>query len=200
MFKTFNLDRVYQCLLIMLAFLMPITVFGANVIIVIICTIWLFSGNYKSKYIKILNSKLMIASLIFFGLHIISLSWSDDIIQGFKMAHKMWYFGLLLPILFCIVKVNNVKYYLMAFVSAIFFTVILSFLIRFQLIDLELGFRSLRFFESDNHLKPNVFMSHISYNPLLSLAIYLVLHLILFSKNLGKLRIFLGAVFGIYGI
>ena len=49
MVKDFSLDKIYQALLIILAFLMPLTVFGANLIIVIICLIWLFSGDYKSK-------------------------------------------------------------------------------------------------------------------------------------------------------
>ena len=50
MVKDFSLNKIYQILLIILAFLMPLNVFGANLIIVIICLIWLFSGNYNSKY------------------------------------------------------------------------------------------------------------------------------------------------------
>ena len=50
MFENLNLDKTFQFLLIILAFLMPLTVFGGNLIIVIICVLWLFSGNYKSKF------------------------------------------------------------------------------------------------------------------------------------------------------
>ena len=101
----FNLEKIYQYLLIILAFLMPITVAGANVIIVIICLLWLFSGNYKAKYIQIIESKLMIASIIFFGLHVLGLIWTENIIWGLEITHKMWYFLLLLPILFNIINV-----------------------------------------------------------------------------------------------
>ena len=66
MFKNLNLDKTFQFLLIILAFLMPLTVFGGNLIIVIICFLWLFSGNYKSKFNQIINNKLMIASIVFF--------------------------------------------------------------------------------------------------------------------------------------
>ena len=59
MFKNLNLDKIYQFLLIILAFLMPLTVFGGNLIIVIICILWLFSGNYKSKFDQITNNKLI---------------------------------------------------------------------------------------------------------------------------------------------
>jgi len=65
MVKNFSLNKIYQILLIILAFLMPLTVFGANLIIVIICLIWLFSGDYKSKYGQIVSSKLLLTSIFF---------------------------------------------------------------------------------------------------------------------------------------
>ena len=77
MLERFDLDKTYQYLLISLAFLMPLTVSGANTIIVIICFLWLLSGDYKSKYIQIMSSKLMIASLVFYCLHIIGMLWTD---------------------------------------------------------------------------------------------------------------------------
>ena len=76
MFEKFSLDPVYKYLLVTLAFLIPLTVFGANLIIVIICILWLFSGNYRSKYDQIIRSPLLIASLIFYGVHILGLFWT----------------------------------------------------------------------------------------------------------------------------
>ena len=108
MVKNFYLDNVYQYLLIILAFLMPLTVFGANLIIVIICFLWLLSGNYKDKFLKIVNNKLLVASIIFFLLHLIGLTWTEDINWGFHIAHKMWYFLLLFPILFSITRNINI--------------------------------------------------------------------------------------------
>ncbi len=69
MLDNINLNQIYQYLLLILAFLMPLTVFGANFIIVIICVLWIFSGDYKSKYKLIIQSKFLIASIIFFFLH-----------------------------------------------------------------------------------------------------------------------------------
>jgi O-antigen ligase len=194
MFKIFDLDKIYQYLLIILAFLMPITVFGANLVIVIISFLWLLSGNYKTKYLQITNSKLMIASILFFALHVIGLIWTEDINRGFQVVHKMWYFGLLFPILHSIVQEKNINYYLTAFLSAMTLSVLLSFSIWFEIIDITY-FQSIYdgmfvFFKADNSLNPNVFMSHISYNPILTLAIYLVIHTILFKPKLGKVKIF----------
>ena len=92
MFKNLNLDKTFQFLLIILAFLMPLTVFGANLIIVIICFFGYFLGNYKSKFDQIINNKLMIASIVFFCLHVIGLLWTEDLAWGVHIVHKMWYF------------------------------------------------------------------------------------------------------------
>ena len=99
-----HLDKAYQYLLILLAFIFPLTVFGGNLIIVIIVLMWLLSGNYQSKLRQIISSKLMIASIIFFGIHALGLIWTEDILWGLHILHKMWYFLLLFPVLYTIVK------------------------------------------------------------------------------------------------
>ena len=81
----FNLDKTYQYLLITLGFLLPLTVFGANLIIVIIVCLWLFSGNYKSKFNQIFRNKLLLSSVIFFALHCIGLIWTEDLNWGFHI-------------------------------------------------------------------------------------------------------------------
>ena len=129
-----NLDTVYQYLLILLAFLLPLTVFGANLIIVLIVTIWLLSGNYQTKLKLIFESKIMIASIIFFAIHLVGLIWTEDLEWGLHILHKMWYFILLLPVLFTIVKQEYIRYYIFSFLLAIFLTEVLSYLIWFEII------------------------------------------------------------------
>ena len=57
MVRSFNLEKTYQFLLIALAFLMPLTVFGGNLIILIIVTLWLISGNFKEKFYEIIQRR-----------------------------------------------------------------------------------------------------------------------------------------------
>ena len=181
MFNNINLDKFYQSLLIVLAFLMPLTVFGANVVITIICLVWLFSGNYKSKLNQIISSKLMLASIIFFSIHILGLLWTENIAWGFHIVHKMWYFLLLFPILFTLVKKEYINFYISAFLLAISLTEILSYLVWFEIINP---------FKNATVFNPTPFMSHISYNPILAFAAYLVLHRILIIRDLGKLKLY----------
>ena len=188
MFLNLNLDKTYQFLLIMLAFLMPLTVFGANLIIVIICLIWLFSGKYRYKITQIFNNKLLMASIIFFCLHLLGLLWTEDLKWGFHIVHKMWYFLLLFPILFSIVKQSYIKYYISAFLLAITFTEIASYLVWFEIVEP---------FKNASVKNPTPFMSHISYNPILAFAIYLVLHELFFNKQLTNFMFFLFGFFSI---
>ena len=66
MVRNFNLEKTYQFLLIALAFLMPLTVFGGNLIILIIVTLWVISGKFKEKFYEIIQSKFLLASILFF--------------------------------------------------------------------------------------------------------------------------------------
>lgn len=176
-----ELDKVYQYLLIILAFLMPLTVFGANLIIVIILFLWFLTGNYKLKFYQIFDNKLMVASIVFFAIHVIALLWTEDILWGLHIVHKMWYFLLLLPILYTIVKKEYIKHYVNSFLLALVITVFLSYLIWFEIIPP---------FKEANVFDPTPFMSHVSYNPILLFGIYLVYHETIFNKNLSKLKIF----------
>ena len=188
MLERFDLDKTYQYLLIALAFLMPLTVIGANLIIIIIVLLWLCSGNYKSKYNDIIGSKLMIASIGFYILHLIGMFWTEDLEWGFHILHKMWYFLLLLPVLYNIVNKEYTKYYIYAFLVAIALTEVISYLIWFEIIE------EIMHAEINN---PTPFMSHVSYNPFLAFAIYLVVHEILINKKLSKLMLWSYSFFSV---
>ena len=132
---------------------MPLTVFGANLIIVLICFIWFFTGNYISKFNQIISNKFLLASIVFFITHLIGLLWTENLVWGFHIVHKMWYFLLLIPILYTIVRKELIKYYIYAFLSAIALTEIASYLVWFELVEP---------FKNATVQNPTPFMSHIS--------------------------------------
>jgi O-antigen ligase len=208
MFNNLSLEKIYQYLLISLAFLMPISVFGANLIIVIIVVLWLLSGSYKHKIKQIISSKFLLASIFFYCLHIIGMLWTNDLYWGLEILHKMWYFILLLPVLFTIVIKKNIKYYIIAFLAAIALTELISYLIWFELmtpfkvqfrLEPEIALRVIQTEEISMKLlaNPTPFMTHVSYNPILAFAIYLVLHEIFLNKKLDRVKFFLYSFFAI---
>ena len=130
----------------------------------------------------------MIASIVFYCLHVIAMFWTEDFRWGIHILHKMWYFLLLFPILFNIVQRKYINYYLSAFLLAIALTEIASYLVWFELVEP---------FKNASVKNPTPFMSHISYNPILALAIYLVYYNIFFKTNLSALKFFLYSFFAI---
>jgi O-antigen ligase len=184
--SNFKLDTAYQYLLILLAFFLPWTVFGANLIVVLICLLWLLSGDYLFKLKKIKNSNLMLASLFFFFLHLLGLIWTENMDWGFHILHKMWYFLLLFPILFTIVRQDYIKKYIGAFVLAVTLSELISYFIWFEIIEP---------FKNATISNPTPFVSHISYNPILAFAIYLVCYEIFFSKSLTKFQLLMYSFF-----
>jgi len=188
MLDNLSLIKTYQYLLIILAFLLPLTVFGANLIIFIICIIWFFSGDYKSKFKQITSNKFIIASIVFFSLHVVGLIWTEDLEWGLHISRKMWYFLILLPVLYTIVRKDYIKLYISAFLLAITITEVASYLVWFEIIEP---------FKNATVRNPTPFMSHISYNPILAFAIYLVLHEVFFNKNLKNLYLYLYIFFAI---
>ena len=167
---------------------MPLTVFGANLIITIICITWLCSGDYKSKYYQIINNRLILASIMFFCLHVIGLLWTEDLAWGLHIVHKMWYFLVLFPVLFTIVRRDYIGRYISAFLLAISITEVFSYLVWFEVIPP---------FKNATIENPTPFMSHISYNPILAFATYLVLHEVCFNKKLTNFVFSLYAFFAI---
>lgn len=188
MLRIFNLEKTYHYLLMILAFLMPITVFGANLIITILVLIWIFSGNLKTKLNTILSNRFLVASIIFFSLHLFGLIWTEDLKWGLHIVHKMWYFLALLPILYTLMKKENIFYYISVFLLAISITEVLSYLVWFELIAP---------FKNATTYNPTPFMSHISYNPILAFAIYIVSHELLLNSKMSVLKKYIYGFFTI---
>ena len=186
--KHLNLDKVYQYLLIALAFIFPLTVAGGNLVIGIIVLIWLLSGNYHAKFNQIINNKLAVLSILFFSLHVLGLIWTDDIKWGLTIVKKMSDFLFLLPILLTITKKEYIKYYISAFILAMTLTEVLSYLVWFEIIG------PLHKATVGN---PTPTMSHISYNPYLTFGIYLISRELLLNKSLNTISKYFYAFFAL---
>jgi O-antigen ligase len=161
------IDRVYQYLFIGAFFLLPLTVVGNNIAIWLAVLLWLFSGNYVEKFHQIRSNKLALASIFFFLLHPISLIWSDNFYWGLEITRKMLPFLFVLPVFLTLTKKENAKFYIGAFLLAISITEVFSYLVWFELIEP---------FKNATVRNPTPFMGHISYNPFIAFAIYLVVN------------------------
>ncbi len=173
-----RLDKTYQYLLIFYGLIFPLSAQFGDIIQSLIVIIWLFSGNYRQKWQQTISNKLAVASIIFFMVNLIGLLWTYNIDWGIHIIGKIWYYLLILPIFINIAKKPFIKYYISAFILAMTLSELLSYMIWFELIPT---------FGHATVYEPIVFMGHISYNPLLAFAIYLVAHRLLIINNTSKI-------------
>jgi O-antigen ligase len=171
------LDRVYQYLFIAAFFLLPLTVSGNNIAIWTAVILWLVSGNYREKVNKINENKLARASILFFCVHLLALIWTEDISWGLEITRKMLPFLFVLPIFLTLAKKENFKFYVASFLLAISISEGISYLIWFEIIEP---------FKYATQNNPTALMSHISYNPFLAFAIYLVLNRLLSKQKISQ--------------
>ena len=182
-----KLTDINAYLLILFAFLLPLTVAGANIIDSIIVLIWLLRGTFKEDWKEIKDNKVILAVLGFYLLHIVGLLWTQDLEWGLHILKKETKF-LLIPIFMLFVRYDHIKYYIYAFLFAMSLTEILSYGVWFEIIPA---------FKHATVSNPTPFMSHISYNPILAFSIYLLLYSILFDERLEKVKRIIYFIFAV---
>ena len=173
-----SIDNINSYLLILVAFFLPLTVFGGNLFAVLIFFLWLLKADFKTDFHKLKNNKLIIAVLLYLLVHVIALLWTADMESGLYTLRKQLKF-LFIPIFMLFVKREHVKYYILAFLASMSLSVIWSYGIFFELLPLYGG---------ATLTDPIPLMSHITYNPFLAIAIYLLSYYVLFDHSIGKLK------------
>lgn len=170
--KKDKINKINAYLLIVLAFILPISVAATNLLIACIVLLWLGRGTFKDDYNELKTNKVVIAVVVFYSLHVLGLLWTEDLEWGIHILKKETKF-LVLPILMLFVRYEQIKYYIISFLLAMVLSVLLSYGIWFEFIIN---------FKSATSLNPTPFMSHISYNPILALIIYILFNEILFNN------------------
>jgi len=173
-----SIDNINSYLLMLVAFFLPLTVFGGNLFAVLIFLLWLIKADFKSDFHRLKNNKLIIAVFLYLLLHVIALLWTADMESGLYTLRKQLKF-LFIPIFMLFVKREHVKYYILAFLLSMSLSEIWSYGIFFELLPLYGG---------ATLIDPIPLMSHITYNPFLTIAIYFLLYYVLFDPSIGKLK------------
>ena len=169
-----RLNDINAYLLILFSFVLPISVAGGNFIALCIFIIWLLRGTFRHDWQELKDNKVVLAVLVFYALHIVGLLWTEDLQWGLHILKKETKF-LLIPIFMLFIRYEHIKYYIYAFLLAMSISEMLSYGVWFEIIPE---------FKNATVANPTPFMSHISYNPLLTFAIYLMLANILFNKEI----------------
>ncbi len=180
-----NVADIGSYLLMVFAFTFPIYVALGNLVAALIILLWLFEGRFAEKWQEARNNPVVVSFLIFVAIHLLGMLWTTDLAWGLVILKKQWKF-LLLPIFMSFVRREHVRYYILAFLLAISMSELLSYAIWFGLIPP---------FGSATAENPTPFMSHISYNPFLAFAVYLLLENLLFGETLSRWQRFAYGIF-----
>lgn len=158
-------------LLILFAFALPLSTSAGSILAVLVFLCWILTGNKAAQFSLIRRNPVAVTILCYLLLHIIALLWSEDIMRGLEIFKKQWKL-LLFPVFLTLTQRKHVKYYLAAFVAAIFLKACKVYLVWLNFINLEPS----SIFTTEG-------TTHVLYNPMLALACYIVLQHLLSGKN-----------------
>ncbi len=173
-----SVDAAGSWLIAAFGFTLPISVAANNAVAILLLLLWLYKREFSQTWALVKNAKVVLAVMLFLGLHVVGLLWTEDMAWGMHMLRKQWIL-LLLPIMMYMMVPEHRKYYISAFLLAMTLSELLSYLVWLQVIP-----PFLHATVSD----PTPFMHHVSYNPLLAFAIYLVGYYVLFDTSVTKMQ------------
>ncbi|SHO80265.1 O-antigen ligase [hydrothermal vent metagenome] len=174
MIKNIKIDNILNYMIVMYAFLIPLSRAGIAIFSTSLLLVWFFSNDFKLKIKYLIDNKITIYLIIFFILSFISIAWSDDISGGLYYFRKYLYI-IPLFIIASTLQSRYIPYIISAFLSGMFVSEMFSYGIFFEI------------FQYKNILpsNPTPFMHHIPYSMFLAFTSLLILNRIFFAKRIN---------------
>lgn len=181
----FNAHRLFQYVVILLAFSIPLSIAAYNLFAVSLFILWIIEGNFKSKWKMIVEQPFFKALWIFYFFMVLSLVWTNNIHQGLEYLRKFYFLILLLPILYTSIDRNRLPQIVSAFLAAMVISEILSYMIFFELMPFK-------YKESWSSIDPTPFMHHTPYSIFLIFTVILMLIQLIGQKKNNMKGLFYG--------
>ncbi len=161
----------------LLAFSLPLSTSAVSVLAVLIYIAWLIEGDYARKLYSIFTHPLSLALLLYLGLYIVGLSWSQNMPAGVSMIEKQWKL-LLLPVLISSITYEDRQRYVVFFLTGLTIAMLMTYLAWFDLFH----------YGGVTPEHPTKRLFHVIYNPLLAFGFYLTCHEVIWGKHSRVLR------------
>jgi len=187
------IKQLLQYSFILFAFALPLSRALVNLFVILTLLLWILEGDFKSKLERIKKDKIVLIFLLIGLLTIISVLFSHSYHNSFLAGSSKSIFRvitthyILVPLIIAIITTSIEKRVMQlamsAFLLAIFFSELVSYLIHLHLIDLHY-FQSMHLINSGaTFSNPTPFMNHVEYSVFLSIAILFLLQMFLDAKN-----------------
>ena len=115
-------------LIVIYGFVLFIDYKASRAIAMVLLLIWLVTGEYKKKFKKIFSNQVTISFLIFIGLFILGLFWTEDLYAGRKILERPLLY-LIVPLIVSMYQKAFLKYYVLAMILAILYTSLVTLFI-----------------------------------------------------------------------
>jgi O-antigen ligase len=128
-----KLNNAINYIAIIYAFLLPLSRAGIVLFSGILIILWIFEGNLKIKFQKILKCRFTLSIIVFILFSLLSLIWVEEqnLQEALKYIKKYWYLVVIFP-LFTSLKPSYVSKILYAFLAGMTLSMILSWGIYFE--------------------------------------------------------------------
>jgi O-antigen ligase len=179
--------------MIIFAVVFPLSLGGANIVLGLMLMLWLAERDFQRKWLILKQEKIVWIFLAIGVLTLLSALFSETLTHSFLAGEKksllrvIFSHYILLPFIVVIfitsIQKKFTKWIISAFLTSMFFSEVISYLIFFNLIDVTaLKAKHLLYHLASSH-DPTPFMHHTEYSVFLSIASILLLHQILHTKN-----------------
>lgn len=175
-FAKYNLSQINSYIFGLYGLFISTSVSISSFLAYLMLLIFLIEGNYKEKFSQIKSNPFAYAIIAFVVLHFLGLFWTENFEGAQDILKREW--KLLFIVLFMmVVQKEHIRYYLELFIVGMSVSELVSYAIWFEIIP-PFMYASLEM--------PTPFMRHLSYNIYLALAIYLLLHFLIFDNKLNR--------------
>lgn len=178
--QVFIIEKLQFFLVWGMLFLIPISTSTLTFLAGLLILVWLWERGFLDKWAYLKNEPLFWVWIGYVLLYPISLVWSDNKEWGGWIIDRHLYL-LIFPIVLTSIKKEWLSSLMIAFAFGMTFSEFTSYLVWFEVIEL-------------NGVPPSnpvpFVMSHIVYNPLLAWALYILISLVLFEKKPMLIKVF----------
>jgi len=171
MIKDINYNKIFYYSILIFAFFLPLSRAIISFFIILIPIIWFIEGNLKQKLKLIGSNKLLVAISLYLSFSILSIIWSQDIIEALNTIrlHVYW---LILFVIATSIKKEQIQPIITSFLAGMFLSEIIAYGVFFELWA----------FKDATVGNPSPVMFWIDYSVFMALTSILLLNRIL-SKN-----------------
>ena len=160
-----DFTKVIYYSVLVFAFTMPLSRAGISLFIILLPLLWILEGDFRNKYEKIKNNRLLLAVGLFLLFSIISASWSQNLQLTFKHLRLDMYV-LALFVIATSIKKEQIQSIISAFLLGMFISEIIAYGVFFELWT----------FKNATVQNPSPFMMHIDYSVFMAFTSLLLLN------------------------